>query len=600
LESKNLLNVWGVLIAMLKHNCKYKRSKLSKTLVLLVACFLGVLVPTFCMVQSVFSVEQLGITEQNAAVFNRKIVVSGIVEENNTALGYIAIYNFDDQTNNHEKVVQIYNYIDADEVAVFKNHQKSHLDNIQEGDTVFLELDQDGYVISISAVSNYVVKYGTIIRKSPLSIIIEYDNKEQQVFRINSQISVIYKGRKSNFNQLKDGDKVKLLLQERSSGDILKEVTILEDIKNSNLNVYKAKVIRIDEITEKFLAANLLLFRNGKWERTEIKGVAGFTLSEDFTAFYDNQKVSISDVNKYYRNNEVYIVSKEDYSGQEQIVSAVLRNEWDTEVIFTDSIIRTVPGAGSFNLAGDLRNIVYTDESIIIKDQRLVSGLSITEDDKVYVVANRDWDGNYKASLIQVYNNDATLFDIYRGRIKSIDEFWSFTVESYSVLEDFGWKFYNTPKTFNITFDTRILDDNGLIGQEDFTPYGEESYLGKVVYVIADGLDATLISTAPYGSYVFKGEIYKLEGVVIGQEGSIIEEPDEINVVNVKMYDEQKKIWIEQEFKEVNVGILNNSIIIKDGEIIKPSQLEKGDKIRFIKRDKTKEGDAYIIIVERG
>ncbi len=113
-------------------------------------------------------------------------------------------------------------------------------------------------------------------------------------------------------------------------------------------------------------------------------------------------------------------------------------------------------------------------------------------------------------------------------------------------------------------------------------------------------MDAILVSTAPYGSYVFKGEVYRLEGTVIGQEGSIIEEPDEINVVNVKVYDDEKKMWTELDFKESIIRILNNSIIIKDGTIIKPSQLEKGDKIRFIKRDKTKEGDSYLIIVERG
>ncbi|NMB96585.1 MAG: S-layer homology domain-containing protein, partial [Clostridiaceae bacterium] len=557
--------------------------------------------PAFNKVQLAFSDGQANASVlNNVSELNRIAIVNGIVEENNTALGYIAIYNPDGQANSQEKMIQIYNYTDAEDIEVIRNHQKSDIDSIEEGDTVFLKLDQDGYVISISAVSNYVVKYGKIVRKSPLSITVEYDNKEQEVFRINSQVIITYKGRKTNFNQLKDGDNVKLLLQERSSRDVLKEVTILEEVSNSNLKVYKGKVMRIDEFSEKLFAANLLLFKNGRWERAGIKGVVGFALSRDFAAFYDNRKVSISDVNNYFRNNEVYIAVKEGYGGQEQIISAVLRDEWDSEIIYNDSIIKTIPGSGSFNLAGDLRNITYTDESIIIKDQHLVSGLSIAEDDKVYVVVNRDNEGQYKASLIQVHNNDENIPRIYRGRIKSINEFSNFIVESYSVLEDFSWKFYNTPKTFDITFDTRILDENGIAGQEKFTPYGEESYIGKIVYVVADGLNATLISTAPYGSYIFKGEVYQLMGIATGQEGNIVEEPDEVYIVNVKMYDTAKRAWIEPEDKEAIIQILDNSIIIKEGKVIKPSQLEKGDKVRFIKRDASNEGDSYIIIVERG
>jgi hypothetical protein len=398
---------------------------------------------------------------------------------------------------------------------------------------------------------------------------------------------------------LKNGDNVKLLIQEKPLNDVLKEIVIIEDAANGSLSVYKGRVSRIDMLSEKLFAANLLLFKSGRWERAGIKGIAGFKLSEDFNIFYNDQEVDISDINKYFRNNEVYIAVKETYGGQEQVVGALLRDESDTEFIYNDSIIKTMPGSGSFNLAGDLRNIEYTDESIIIKDQRLVNGLSISQEDRVYVVANRSADGRHKAGLIQVHNDDADLPQIYRGRIKSISEFNSFTVESYSVLEDFSWKFYNTPKTFNITFDTRILNDNGLTGQEDLTPYGEDSFIGKVVYIIADGVNADLISTAPYGSYNYKGEVYQLTGAVMGQEGSVLKEPDQINVVNVKLYDEEKRIWTESSIKEADINILDNSIIIKDGNIIKPSQLEKGDMVRFIKRDRSNEGDAYIIIVER-
>ena len=568
-------------------NYRWKNYRLKKLVALSIICILGILVPIFSKVQFALSVEQTN-------MLNGKVVISGIVEENNTALGYITIYNPDEQ----EDMIQIYNYLDPQKVDVIKNRKKAELSTVEEGDTAFIELDQNGYVISISAVSNYDVKYGIIIRKSPLSITVEYDNKEQEAFRINSETGISHRGKKCNYQQLKDGDNVKLLVHGKSNSEVLKNIVILEEKGYDISNIYKGVINRIDGMTKKLFTANLLQFTNGRWERAGIKGISGFKLSKDFSIYKDNQEINISEVNNYFKNNEAYIAVKRDYGGQEQVAIALLRDEFDSEIIYNDSVIKTMSGSGSFNLAGDLRNIFYTNQSIVLKNQRLVTGLSISEDDRVYVVANRNSEGQYKAGLVQIYNKiDADLPGVYRGRIKSINEYGDFTIESYSILEDFGWKFYNTPKTFNITFDTRILNDNGLTGQEDFMPYGEESYIGKVVYIIADGLNASLVSTAPYGSYNYKGEVYQLNGATIGQEGGIIQEPKEINIVNVKLYDTAQKIWINS--KEANIEILNNSIILKNGDVIKPSKLEKGDKVRIIKKDKTNTGAAYLIIVER-
>ena len=568
-------------------NYRWKNYRLKKLVALSIICILGILVPIFSKVQFALSVEQTN-------MLNGKVVISGIVEENNTALGYITIYNPDEQ----EDMIQIYNYLDPQKVDVIKNRKKAELSTVEEGDTAFIELDQNGYVISISAVSNYDVKYGIIIRKSPLSITVEYDNKEQEAFRINSETGISHRSKKCNYQQLKDGDNVKLLVHGKSNSEVLKNIVILEEKGYDISNIYKGVINRIDGMTKKLFTANLLQFTNGRWERAGIKGISGFKLSKDFSIYKDNQEINISEVNNYFKNNEAYIAVKRDYGGQEQVAIALLRDEFDSEIIYNDSVIKTMSGSGSFNLAGDLRNIFYTNQSIVLKNQRLVTGLSISEDDRVYVVANRNSEGQYKAGLVQIYNKiDADLPGVYRGRIKSINEYGDFTIESYSILEDFGWKFYNTPKTFNITFDTRILNDNGLTGQEDFMPYGEESYIGKVVYIIADGLNASLVSTAPYGSYNYKGEVYQLNGATIGQEGGIIQEPKEINIVNVKLYDTAQKIWINS--KEANIEILNNSIILKNGDVIKPSKLEKGDKVRIIKKDKTNTGAAYLIIVER-
>jgi len=43
------------------------------------------------------------------------------------------------------------------------------------------------------------------------------------------------------------------------------------------------------------------------------------------------------------------------------------------------------------------------------------------------------------------------------------------------------------PRTFRITYDTQILGDDGVVGQRDFTDYGDSSYKSRTVYVLSHG-----------------------------------------------------------------------------------------------------------------
>ena len=67
---------------------------------------------------------------------------------------------------------------------------------------------------------------------------------------------------------------------------------------------------------------------------------------------------------------------------------------------------------------------------------------------------------------------------------------------------------YNTVIPLSIAF----IDENGIIGQRNFIDYGENSFKNRAIYLLADGINAVLISTAPYGTQNIKGEIYELIG----------------------------------------------------------------------------------------
>jgi hypothetical protein len=81
-------------------------------------------------------------------------------------------------------------------------------------------------------------------------------------------------------------------------------------------------------------------------------------------------------------------------------------------------------------------NIGYNSGSIIVKDGRLVQGASISQDDYAYVVANRDSDTNSiiagVVSIEQIAGSQPV--QLVRGRISSIDDYKSVTLQSYSKL----------------------------------------------------------------------------------------------------------------------------------------------------------------------
>ena len=69
-----------------------------------------------------------------------------------------------------------------------------------------------------------------------------------------------------------------------------------------------------------------------------------------------------------------------------------------------------------------------------------------------------------------------------------------------------------------------------------------------------------------------------------------------ISIRRVSVYDSSDYKW--KNIADTTVNVLNNTIAIEKGRVIDPSSIKKALDIRIIKRDRSTDGDAYIIIVE--
>lgn len=512
-------------------------------------------------------------------------IVRGIVEENNPNLGYITLYNEDGSgTGSNPLTLRTYNYVDQSNIEVFRNHEPADIDSIQAGDTAYLRLDSDGYIVSVSAVDNYTVRYAKIISKLPAQIIVEYDDRTQQILDVNNNIIVIKEKYLAGFAALRDGDRVRLLLNETARSTELKEITIEGDEYYIS-NIYKGTISKIDRISDKITVMGMQVFRKGRWELVDRKGVSSIPMADSYRIYLKDTPVGINEADRLLRQNDAYIAVEKTYGGVEKVVAVTYISRDDKEVsAVSDSISEFMPGTSSFRITGENNRIGYSDGSIVVKYGRLVTSNSLNYNDKVYMAYNRDYaTGNYYASVVNVEEPPRDTLMVYRGRIRDINQSRDFTIESFSQLQGLDWDYYNTPKTFNLTLNTRVLTEDGVLNVRDFVGYGEESYLNDIVYVVADGIDAVLVSTAPYGTANVRGTVFASDN------GSI-------SIRRASAYNPSAYKW--ENIGDTTVNILNNTIVIENGVLIDPSSIRRGDDVRIIKRDRTTGGDAYIIIME--
>ncbi len=528
-----------------------------------------------------------------------KGIVAGIVEENNPQLGYLTLYNIDGsgKTPLELSPLRTFNYTDPNSVEVYKNHEPADLEDIESGDTVFLRIDDTGAVSSVSSVENYSVRYGTVISKKLSSITVETSKGVMQYS--TDGVNVIKDRKLAKISQLKDGDRVKLLINEAPNMTTLKEITI-EGGDKLVANIYKGSFKSYNNLSDQIVLSDPWVLRKGVWVKDNAEPLKVLKLDSDFTAYYGGTEQSKKNLNRYMTGTVVYIVSEKDYGHNENVVMANFTN--DLEVPFNDRVYAS--GSNKFTLQQAQASISYDKGTIVVKDGRLVQGSSVSTDDYTYVVANRDPDsGALVAGVVSVEKRAGTdTIQLYRGRISGIDEYKGVTLQSYSKLNGVNWEYANTPITFTLNSSTRITDTDGIVGQGDFSTLngasttGAISYKNRTVYVLSDGTNAVEISTAPYGSVNITGELIVASGATYDDDRTLLTQPTAIELRNCKYYNTSTKLYTNMADSKFN--LLANSLIIKNNVRIKPSELKKGDKLRVLKKDNAITGDAYIVIVE--
>jgi len=530
-----------------------------------------------------------GLEQVNLDLLQEEGIVSGILEENNPGLGYVTLYFPDglgtspvyrESLSNY----RTYSYLRAENVTVYKNGARAAIDDLKPGDSVFLKIDADGNLIRISASDNYYPVYGQVRAKLAGSLLIEKQDGTYEQITIPPNTPIFRQKRRITWDEIKEGDNLRILLQKSGSDVIVGEVTLEKKVQETT-GIYRAQFGYYDEYNNSIVVTRLQQFSDGIWKQPETAGASKLQISENYKP----------DIQKGLYGT-VYLAMGKNLMGNNTVVKMASDGGALLSEVIGDTIVEVQPGRGSLTLLNKNTRFVYGPDSIIVKGGKLLEPNQVKSYDEAYVVASSHVDGTHKADVILLKEPaDDTGLTLYRGRISSIEWLSSFTLQSFSEFRDPEWEFVNVPKTLSIDPQfIRIYDDDGRTDPAQFDDKGQNSYKNRTVYVLAQEGRAMLVSTAPYGDVVYKGRILKLEGAVKDAYGHFVSPPVSLVLSEAKVYNVRTWVWENKD--NVQMAIPQNAVIMRNGKIAGAEQLEEGDRLTVIRSETS--DNAYVIIAE--
>ncbi|PAB55944.1 hypothetical protein [Anaeromicrobium sediminis] len=424
---------------------------------------------------------------------------------------------------------------------------------------------------------------------------------EEKLF-FTSPITIVNKsGESIGLDSLYIGDEVKLYFDEYDT-DIISRM----EIRNNSIKVkdiYKAKLVRVDEIENKITLENIYNFTDGKW--SEIKPMATIEYDYDTPMYLKAQSIS-NDKLKYFVGKTVYL-AVEDFFGEDKIKKLVLQEKYSK--IYSDKIRKINYFSDSLELRNN-KNLTLSEGTIILKDGRLVEKSIIDEENDALIIAD-GYKDSLHASVIDIYNtsiNNSNIGQkhIYAGRMNRIFED-SVYLNDFYILKENEWYSFRTEdeddeKRLYYDEDTKIynLEEKEIISAKEFfqgnfsvdeddDEIDDRDLKDWYTYFYTDGDRITV-------GYIMKDlDSLGKERITTGHVQKVENSSSTgwtLTLMNSKDWSDHKEKWIMKN-SSININ-LEKAMIIKDDKIITPEELLMKDSLYIIRDDY----DGKIVIVK--
>lgn len=511
----------------------------------------------------------------------------GVVIGNYPMLGYLTYKNqYEDVINapyytsnlvvekqNIDEIEERIGYIDELFPLFEFDPRDTTIDQIKPGDNIYIRTDANGYITYISAYSDYFLRYGQVntikfVKQNEAEI--TFKDEAGQIFKYNVPLSIFVTklGRPIHITNIKPGEWAKFLVSRIHLEPGVFEEEAMEIVVDPDSriveDIYKGEILKLGSFDNSMqLADARLLEQTGFGQYIDI---ATFNANpRNFNAFLDGQQTSFNYVQKYVAGSDMTAyVAIENYWGEDNVAKVSINNGF-TKLLDPAMIVDT--SARQIRLMGG-EILKISGDSIIIKGDRLVDPTNLLVGDTIQCVV--DEDNNLRIAKTVERIGQGSL-NVYRGTIKRIDDYDSFIVETFSLLKFDEWYYNAQPRTFAIDNDTKFYEDEtgfNADGLNEFLDYGPTTEMDEIFTIIADGEKAIAVSKIPYTREVAKGMVYDST-------------EENVFLKDVFYYNVDENLWRQFDQKNLGVDFLVDpaTLIIKDGQLIDPLKLEKGDKI---------------------
>lgn len=540
-------------------------------------------------VGSMVSLKLIGNLVVSAHYIGEPVIIAesgGVVLENNPDFGYMDIltaegYTVTKRYLENSMTVEKREYYETQPMLgyitdIFPyfgfNPRAATIDQIEAGDLVFFRTyENDPEIIeSISAATNYTVKYGKIRSVKPGSrfteVILEYENHQTGSYNIANGIFVTKDGRSARVADMVVGDWVKLLVNDAvlapgKVAESVKEITV-EGPEHYIGTIISGNISNIDDIQKKLIIENAQTLEKFGW--SNYRNLDSFDISgNDIEYYVGSQRVSRDHLVRFYKRSSatVYIAMESTHLG-DRVKVVTVRESRDT-VLPWDYV--TASSGGSFNVSVQPDAIRTDAGTIVVRDGRLVTGIDVYPGDYTRTVLN----GAGQAAVVEV--GDPTTLMFARGRVMAVDEGQNFTVRGMSVLAGTQWQYTPVERIFDIDYNTIFLDENGYLQPDTFIPYTEDTVLENYYTIVVDGSRAAFVVAAPYCTGSVMGKI------VSADDGAIY-------LKEVQYLEPTTGVWktVSSTNNSLWVNIYPNTVVGRNSDVIKATSLIPGETVMIM------------------
>lgn len=507
-----------------------------------------------------------GVDERENAVETVKSI-QGIVTGNSPYFEQITVKDKNGNTNSFSYGAW---------TKIYKDGKETSASDIISGDTVYIEFDEINDVVSIRAVSNYKISYGTITKINGFNVTIKDDLGVYTTYNLIN-IPLYKNGAEIKNTDLSNGEYAKLY----NTDFALAKLEIVPD-ERSLENIYKGEISEINLIQDKIVLRNPQVYKNGYWKRYENSFVS-ITLDKEMDITFYGETIDKDDLGEKHIDKFAYIATREDAKEIEKVKALRIDLEED-EKVYRDNV-KSFSGE-TIKLQDSSNKIYIDDATIFIEDGKIVEQALIEEDDKIYATTVKIGSKNYAAVLEITSNEEVEEIEIYYGTIENIDDNEDVTLcVYYKYIDDDLIDGRERYSSFNITSKTRIVSSSGPVNIRDFSFDENEDLDGMYAYIVAYGDEILTVSLLDeeVESMFIKGEIEK------SSNGSI-------TVYELEYYDMEEEEWVEGRKRVINIA--NDTVLFMGDERVSEDDLEIGQNILVIKAFDDAVSDAKVVIVK--